>query len=294
MNFGENLKLLRKNSKISQEELAEKIGVSRQAVSRWEVGNAYPEMSNIVALCSIFKCNINDLINDNIVDVSKFDKDTQEDIVKFKKNQQKQMKGISKAIYVITKIVEVLLLIPTVGIVFMSIIFPFVSNTFDINENYITILDKKIDYKVDGNMLAINGQEHYVDTSSDIAEIIQTHDKNFFVITIEYVLICGGVLMFLIVLAMHFLSKLYKNIYQENTPFTIENERLVKLACMMFFIELILQKITALIYMIITKIDMSIDLNFKDVIVILVGISVIYIFKYGRMIQADTRAKIYD
>ena len=58
MNFGENLKNFRKNSKMSQEVLAEKVGVSRQAVSRWEVGEAYPEMSNIVALCSIFHCNI--------------------------------------------------------------------------------------------------------------------------------------------------------------------------------------------------------------------------------------------
>ena len=43
MNFGENLRLLRKNSKMSQEVLAEKLGVSRQSVSKWEVGSAYPE-----------------------------------------------------------------------------------------------------------------------------------------------------------------------------------------------------------------------------------------------------------
>ena len=58
MNFGENLKTLRKNKKISQEELAYKVGVTIQAVSRWEVGDAYPEMSNIVVICSILKCNI--------------------------------------------------------------------------------------------------------------------------------------------------------------------------------------------------------------------------------------------
>ena len=52
---------------MSQEELSERVGVSRQAVSRWKVGDAYPEMTNIVALCSIFHCNINDLINDNII-----------------------------------------------------------------------------------------------------------------------------------------------------------------------------------------------------------------------------------
>lgn len=47
MKFGENLYNLRKKQKISQEKLAEKIGVSRQSVSKWENGTAYPEMNRI-------------------------------------------------------------------------------------------------------------------------------------------------------------------------------------------------------------------------------------------------------
>ena len=57
---------------------------------------------------------------------------------------------------------------------------------------------------------------------------------------------------------------------------------------------MVLQKITALIYSIIAHLDLAIDINIKDIIVILIGVSIIYIFKYGRMIQADTKAKIYD
>lgn len=38
MKFGDNLRTLRKNKKISQEALAEKVGVSRQSVSKWETG----------------------------------------------------------------------------------------------------------------------------------------------------------------------------------------------------------------------------------------------------------------
>ena len=64
MKFGENLKKLRKLKKISQEELAERVGVSRQSVSKWETGDAYPEMNNILELCKIFKCNIGELVND--------------------------------------------------------------------------------------------------------------------------------------------------------------------------------------------------------------------------------------
>ena len=58
MKFGENLKLIRKNKNMSQEELAEKVNVTRQSVSKWENGEAYPEMNNILELCKIFNCNI--------------------------------------------------------------------------------------------------------------------------------------------------------------------------------------------------------------------------------------------
>lgn len=47
MKFGDNLRNLRKSKKISQERLAEKVGVSRQSVSKWERGEAYPEMNEI-------------------------------------------------------------------------------------------------------------------------------------------------------------------------------------------------------------------------------------------------------
>lgn len=43
MKFGENLKVLRKEAKMSQEILAENVGVSRQSVSKWECGLSFPK-----------------------------------------------------------------------------------------------------------------------------------------------------------------------------------------------------------------------------------------------------------
>ena len=48
MKFGENLKNIRKEKNMSQEQLAEKVNVSRQSVSKWETGESYPEMNNIL------------------------------------------------------------------------------------------------------------------------------------------------------------------------------------------------------------------------------------------------------
>lgn len=50
MSFAENLKETRKRNQMSQEELAEMLGVSRQAVSRWELGDGYPEVEKIIIL----------------------------------------------------------------------------------------------------------------------------------------------------------------------------------------------------------------------------------------------------
>lgn len=54
MTMGEKLLKLRKARQWSQEELAEKIGVTRQAVSRWESGSAKPDAEKIIALCDLF------------------------------------------------------------------------------------------------------------------------------------------------------------------------------------------------------------------------------------------------
>ena len=50
MSFGENLQIIRKQKQLSQESLAEMLGVSRQAVSKWELGEGYPEVDKLLLL----------------------------------------------------------------------------------------------------------------------------------------------------------------------------------------------------------------------------------------------------
>lgn len=70
MYLGNNLKRIRKENNLSQEQLADKIGVSRQAVSKWESGLAYPEMEKMVVLCQIFNLNIDELLNQDLKEVN--------------------------------------------------------------------------------------------------------------------------------------------------------------------------------------------------------------------------------
>ena len=54
MDFSERLLTLRKSLDLTQEQLAEKLNVSRQSVSKWESGQSVPELDKIVALSVIF------------------------------------------------------------------------------------------------------------------------------------------------------------------------------------------------------------------------------------------------
>lgn len=64
MSFGENLKNVRKQRGITQEELAEILGVSRQAISKWESDNGYPETEKLLLLSKTLNISLDYLMND--------------------------------------------------------------------------------------------------------------------------------------------------------------------------------------------------------------------------------------
>ncbi|MCD8380179.1 MAG: helix-turn-helix domain-containing protein [Lachnospiraceae bacterium] len=65
MKFGENLRRMRELKKISQEQLAELVGVSRQSVSKWEREESFPSMERLLKLCQIFGCDLADLLTES-------------------------------------------------------------------------------------------------------------------------------------------------------------------------------------------------------------------------------------
>ena len=66
MSLGENLQFLRKKDNITQEQLAERLDVSRQSVSKWESDAAYPEMDKILQICDLFHVSMDDLIRNDV------------------------------------------------------------------------------------------------------------------------------------------------------------------------------------------------------------------------------------
>ena len=66
MSLGNNIQYLRKINKLKQEPFAEKMGVSRQTVSRWESGEVTPELSKLVEMCSLFSCTMDELVRGDL------------------------------------------------------------------------------------------------------------------------------------------------------------------------------------------------------------------------------------
>ncbi len=67
MKFCDKLSKIRKDNNLSQEQLADKMNVSRQAVSKWESGASYPDMDKILTMCKILNCNLEDLLDDGVI-----------------------------------------------------------------------------------------------------------------------------------------------------------------------------------------------------------------------------------
>ena len=88
MNLGERLIELRKEKHLSQEELADKLGVSRQTVSKWELNQSTPDFDKIIPLCEIYEISPNQLLMVN----EEEKKDTNIDYERAKK--EKRTKGL--------------------------------------------------------------------------------------------------------------------------------------------------------------------------------------------------------
>ena len=99
MNFFEKLYELRKENGYSQEELADKLGVARQTISKWENGTTTPDTNNLIELSKIFKISIDELVGNELYKEKIEEKETKEPDEKIKK------KEVKKIVWIITLLV---------------------------------------------------------------------------------------------------------------------------------------------------------------------------------------------
>lgn len=299
MKFGENLYSLRKSSKMSQEKLAEKVGVSRQSVSKWENGESYPEMDNIMKLCSIFNCRINDLVHEDMTDIDSLDEDIKVSVVKLNEKKQKKMKGLSKAIYVIARIGKIIVTIPIGVLIVLSCLFPFFMKEFRYEDNKMSFgsfSKDEIEF-VENDKIKVNGSvledEPERESIIKIKAALDNNSKTKLVVSLSIAVILLIIYLILVRMVFKYLEKLFIEIYNGDTPFTLINVRMMKKIAFTMIATIVVSNLGAgtMDFMINDISDVSI--NLKDCLQILFLFSMAYIFEYGYELQKDSNGKIY-
>ncbi len=336
MKFGENLYNLRKSAKISQEKLAEEVGVSRQSVSKWENGESYPEMDNMLKICKIFHCKLNDLVHEDMQDINSLDEEIKMNGVKLEKEKQKRLKVISKIIWVLAKIGKIFSRIAAVAIGVAAIIgciavgqinvkddnsielntstgiieFSDVDGEIVLNDNSkvqltnneekFNVLVSEDNEKVDVSLNNNDGKIHVkllnIESKEDleqIAKIFKRNSKAKVLILVIIASMSAITALILLGITLGHLEKLFKNINEGDTPFTLENvNHIKKISYFMIAVTIAFSISTALGALIFNE-SASINIGF-NVINILFLYSIAIIFEYGYKIQLDSKGKIYD
>ncbi len=97
--IGKYIAECRRKQNLTQEELAEKLGITYKAVSKWECGKGLPDASIMISLCQILKISVNDLLSGEKVDQDKYQKKLEENIIDTIDYSNKKVLAKNKLIY---------------------------------------------------------------------------------------------------------------------------------------------------------------------------------------------------
>ncbi len=94
---GKFIAQLRKEKGLTQKELADSLGISDKAVSKWETGNGMPDVSLMQSICEIFDININELLSGERLSIESYNGKAEENMMKLAESAQKGQKEQRKA-----------------------------------------------------------------------------------------------------------------------------------------------------------------------------------------------------
>lgn len=111
--IGDNIKFYRKKNQLTQDDIAEACNVTRQAVSKWENGNGFPEASLLLPLCNELEITVNELLTGERISQQNYKKKAEENMVNMirEKEENKQKILLTTMIGVISTITFVTLLL---------------------------------------------------------------------------------------------------------------------------------------------------------------------------------------
>ena len=261
-------------------------------------------MFNIMCLCDIFKCKINNLVHESMPEFNSLDDEIKMSVVKFKEDEQKKMKILSKAISVLSKIGKVALVIGIVAVTLAVITIPVLGfNTKHSYPGEVKVFNKTINYdRSDDNVIVIKykDKEEKITGNDEvlalnkIIDYVEDDNLTKVVIFADFALVCLIVTLVLAYKMLDHLDNLFINIHSGDTPFTMDNVVHIKRIAWLMIGLIIFPAITGAIGELIMGVDLDVSFGGISLLSILLIFSLSYIFEYGYQIQLDSKGVMYD
>lgn len=219
--------------------------------------------------------------------------------INFEKKDEKNVRGISKAIWIIAKISRILITIGAVCLALVMIAVPFFINKIDIKDN-------KIIFNGMGDIVEVDGKRSNelklddIDISSKevkmvlskIEDIFNNNSKGTIIFFIEFILTIGLVQLIINIIVFKYLEKVFKNVNKEDTPFTIDNVEYLRKMAWLIIVSIIIGVVSKSVGSVISKGDVSLNVDLFSVLEALFIFSMAYIFKYGVSLQEKSKTKM--
>lgn len=107
----------RKKENLTQVQLAEKLGITDRAVSKWENGRSMPDASNMLDLCSILKISVNDLLCGEVVSMEKYNERTEKNLIEMiRQKEEADKRLLSIEVFIAITSIVILLVLLAAGI----------------------------------------------------------------------------------------------------------------------------------------------------------------------------------
>ena len=268
-------------------------------MGEWRIGESYPEMNNILELCKIFNCKLNDLVHTDMTDISSLDEEIVMNVVKFNEKKQKEVKTLSNVISLIGKIGAIVLKVAIPFIILGMILVPYIVNNIEIKDNEIVFKTDNI--KIIGeNKIEIHdiiiGEFDIQDEDYDVIEMFEDNSNIKIITYIETGLVFLLVELCIMIIILGCVEKLFNNIKDKTTPFTLDNVKYIKKISYLIIALILITPISDILFSIILGISTggSSPFELMSILEILIIFSMSYIFEYGYEMQKDSQARMYN
>lgn len=252
-----------------------------------------------MSLCKIFHCKLNDIVHEDITDLDALDEEVIMNTVKFKKEKQQKMKGLSKAIYIIARICRILVSLAIPVVIVCMIFIPYLVNIVQLSDekisstdNKITIIDEEEGLRLKYKNLLI-ADEYNQESIAKIKEVLANNSKAEITAYLETASLTEIIFFILFCIILKHLDELFVNINNGDTPFTLENVKHIKRMAYLLIAAIILPTAGGFLFEAILNTDLDAGFDLYNIIEILFLFSMAYVFEYGYEIQLDSKGKIY-